>query len=176
MLFNRSRAIDLMREHGLDALVATSTVNITYFTDYFCWIDPIFKEYMMAPGASSNLGQAYAVFPLEGEPAIVLGPGLAVNAAELWVRDLHIFGATGLDHSLPPPELPHDLRRFADLMNPPPTNATPTDALVSILNQRGLTGARIGLDTEGLPAETQDQINARAAASVGSRVAPTSSA
>ena len=50
MLFNRARAIDYMREYGLDVLVATSPVNITYFTDYFCWIDPLFKEYMMVPG------------------------------------------------------------------------------------------------------------------------------
>ena len=158
MLFNRSRAIDYMRQYELDALVATSVVNITYFTDYFCWIDPIFKEYMMVPGASSNLGQAYAVFPLEGEPALVIGAGLAVNAAELWVRDLHIFGDNGLDVSLPPPELPDELRRFHDLLLAPQSNATPTDALVSILNQRGLTGARIGLDAEDLPPETHDQI------------------
>ncbi len=158
MLFNRSRAIDYMREYELDALVATSFANITYFSDYFCWIDPIFKEYMMVPGASSNLAQAYAVFPLEGEPALVLGPPFAVNAADLWVRDVHIFGATGLDHSLPPPEPPEDLRRFVDLMNAQQTNATPTDALVSILSQRGLSGGRIGLDTEDLPPETHDQI------------------
>ena len=158
MLFNRSRAIDYMREYGLDALVATSTVNITYFTDYFCWIDPLFKEYMMVPGASSNLGQAFAVFPLEGEPALVVNPGFAVNAAELWVRDLHIFGSAGLDDSLPSPELPEAVRRSADLLLAPQSNATPTDALLSILDQRGLTGARIGLEAEGLPAETNDQI------------------
>ena len=36
MLFNKSRAIDYMRRHKLDALVATSPVNTTYFSDYFC--------------------------------------------------------------------------------------------------------------------------------------------
>ncbi|MCY3902425.1 MAG: Xaa-Pro peptidase family protein [Caldilineaceae bacterium] len=158
MLFNRSRAIDYMREYELDALVATSFVNITYFTDYFCWIDPIFKEYMMVPGASSNLAQAYAVFPLEGEPALVLGPPFAVNAADLWVRDIHIFGDSGLDVSLPLPDLPDDIRRFHDLLTAPQSNATPIDALVSILKQRGLTGGRIGLDAEDLPPETYEQI------------------
>ena len=158
MLFNRSRAIDYMREYELDALVATSFVNITYFTDYFCWIDPIFKEYMMVPGASSNLAQAYAVFPLEGEPALVLGPPFAVNAADLWVRDIHIFGDSGLDVSLPLPDLPDDIRRFHDLLTAPQSNATPIDALVSILKQRGLTGGRMGLDAEDLPPETYEQI------------------
>lgn len=158
MLFNRARAIEYMREYGLDVLVATSPVNITYFTDYYCWIDPLFKEFMMVPGASSNLAQAYAVFPLESEPALVVNPLFAVNAEELWVKDLHIFGSAGLDDSLPAGELPQALHRFRDLLSASHGNATATDALLSILNQRGLTGARIGLETEGLPPETNDLI------------------
>ena len=158
MLFNRTRATEFMREYGLDVLVASSPVNITYFTDYFCWIDPLFKEYMMVPGASANLAQAYAVFPLEGDPALVVNPLFAVNAEELWVKDLHIFGSAGLDDSLPAGELPQSLLRFQDLLHAQHGNATATDALLSILNQRGLTGARIGLETESLPPETYDLI------------------
>ena len=45
MLFNRARAVDYMRRCGLDALVATSATNITYFTDYFCWLDPLFNDF-----------------------------------------------------------------------------------------------------------------------------------
>ena len=159
MLFNRARAIDYMREYGLDVLVATSPVNITYFTDYYCWIDPLFKEYMMVPGASSNLAQAYAVFPLEGEPALVVNPLFAANAEELWVKDLHIFGSAGLDDSLPAGELPQSLLRFQELLQAPHDNDTPTDALLSILNQRGLTDARIGLEMEGLPPETKKAVS-----------------
>ena len=136
MLFNRARAIDYMHEYGLDVLVATSPVNITYFTDYYCWIDPLFKEFMMVPGASSNLAQAYAVFPLEGEPALVVNPLFAANAEELWVKDLHIFGSAGLDDSLPAGDLPQSLHRFQELLLTPHDNATPTDALLSILSQR----------------------------------------
>ncbi len=158
MLFNRARAIDYMHEYGLDVLVATSPVNITYFTDYYCWIDPLFKEFMMVPGASSNLAQAYAVFPLEGEPALVVNPLFAANAEELWVKDLHIFGSAGLDDSLPAGDLPQSLHRFQELLLTPHDNATPTDALLSILSQRGLTSARIGLEMEGLPPETKELI------------------
>src|SRR5881396_2316928 len=112
MLFNKSRAIEYMRRCGVDALVATSPVNITYFTDYFMWMDPLFKEYMMSPGGPPDLAQAYAVFPLEGEPALVVSPLSAVNAADLWVRDLVIFGDTGLDDSQPPGTLPTTARRI----------------------------------------------------------------
>ena len=82
----------------------------------------------MAPGASSNLAQAYAVFPLEGDPALVVNPLFAVNAEELWVQDIHIFGSAGLDDSLPPGELPRELVRFQELLHAKHVNATSTDA------------------------------------------------
>ena len=104
MLFNKDRAADYMRRCEVDVLIATSPVNITYFSGYFSWLDPLFREYMMAPGKSSNLDQTapYAIFPLEGEPALVITPLFAVNAADLWVKDLHIFGEALLDESVPP--------------------------------------------------------------------------
>ena len=84
MLFNKIRAQEYMRRYGVDALIATSPVNITYFSDYRCWIDPLFKAYMMAPGAPSDLDPtaAYAIFPLEGEPAFVVSPTFAVNTSD----------------------------------------------------------------------------------------------
>jgi hypothetical protein len=56
-----------MRRHGLDALVATSPVNVTYFSDYHCWIDPLLKEYMTAPGSTEDRAlKCFAVFPADG--------------------------------------------------------------------------------------------------------------
>ena len=150
MLFNKPRALEHMRRLGLDVLVATSPVNITYFTDFHMWSDYLFKDYMMSPGAPAHPAQAYAVFPLEGEPALVVGPLTAVNAMDLWVRDLYPFGDTGLDDSLAHGPLPADGRRIYDVLHRPRPNATPTDALLSILNARGLLGAQIGLEMGGL--------------------------
>ena len=87
MLFNKARAIEYMRRYELDVLVASSPANITYFSDYYCWADMLMKEYMLAPGGSSNLHQGYAVFPLEGDPALVINHSVfAVNAVDSWVR------------------------------------------------------------------------------------------
>src|SRR5689334_17497544 len=98
MLFNRVRALDYMRRIGLDALVATSPVNVTYFSDYFCWLDPLVKAFMLNPGGSTERAlQSYAVFPSEGSPALVVTPIFAANAADLWVKDIHPFGNSGLD-------------------------------------------------------------------------------
>jgi|SRR5579859_3071000 len=150
MLFNKPRASEYMRRCGLDALVATSPVNITYLSDYYFWMDPIFREYWMSPGASSSLGQNYAVFPLEGEPALVIGPQQVGNAADLWVREVRLAGNTGMDDSVPPVALPGEAERLYDVLQASPRDATPTAALLSVLKARGLSGARIGLEMEGL--------------------------
>lgn len=158
MLFNKAQASAYMSRCGLDVLVATSPVNITYFSDYFCWMDPAMKEYMIVPGASSHLFQAYAVFPLEGEPALVVNAGDAVNAADLWVRDLHLFNTPLLDDSFPPGVLSDSEHRFFDLLHAPDQHATATDALLSVLRERGLADAQIGLEMEHLPDPAKDAI------------------
>ena len=158
MLFNKTRAMAYMERCGVDVLVATSPVNVTYFSGYYCWIDPLFREYMMAPGASSEIPQKFSVFPLEGEPALVVGPDFATNAADLWVRDLHIAGSPVVDTSLTPEALPEDDQRILDLLQSPHRNAKPTDALLSILKGRGLTEARIGMEMEGLAPSAKAEI------------------
>ncbi|MCE2397104.1 aminopeptidase P family N-terminal domain-containing protein [Candidatus Poribacteria bacterium] len=49
MLFNKTRAQEYMRRCGVDVLVATSPVNITYFSDYRCWIDPAHQAIPIRP-------------------------------------------------------------------------------------------------------------------------------
>lgn len=162
MLFNKTRAQEYMRRCGVDVLVATSPVNITYFSDYRCWIDPLFKVYMMVPGAPSDPDPtaAYAIFPLEGEPALVASPTFAVNASDLWVQDIHIFGDHGLDDSLPLGDLSDAEQRIFDILHRPQQDATPTDALLSVLKARGLTDARIGIEMEGLSPRAKGVIEA----------------
>ena len=154
MLFNQPRASAFMKQCGLDALVATSSVNITYFSDYYLWVDALFKEYMVNPGGSSNRFQLYSIFPASGEPALVLNPFVAVNAADIWIKDLQVYGDAGLDYSRlsKPSDSPY--ARFFDLTKDPSPNSTPTEALIATLKSRGLADARIGLEMEDLPAET----------------------
>ena len=142
-----------MRDCGLDALVAASPVNITYFTDYFIWIDGLMKEYMVRPGGSADLSQGYALFPLEGEPALaVTGSMLAVNGVDLWVRDLRISGDSGLDWSLAPPPLSDRMERVYALVKDAPGCGTTTEALAGALSDRGLSGGTLGVEADGMTA------------------------
>jgi Xaa-Pro aminopeptidase len=152
MLFNAPRAQTCMRRYGLDALIASSPVNIAYFTDYTCWIDPLMKEYMMAPGAPSHLFQGYALFPRESHPVfIVSGSLMAVNAIDLWVEDVRVFGKPGLDTSIPPSDMSMDEQRIYDILMAAPRYPSAQEALVGVLKERGLDQGRIGLECEGLP-------------------------
>ncbi len=164
MLFNLSRAQQYLKNYNLDALIATSPANITYFTDYFCWLDPLFKDYMTVPGASSEIGQRYAIFPAAGDPALVVSPLMAINAADAWVHDLVPFGDTGLDTSLQPTistdSWTDTERRLFERLHQPPSYATPTAALVGMLKARGLTEGRIGIELEGLSIANRSALRA----------------
>ena len=155
MLFNEPRAAAFMKQCGLDALVATSSVNITYFSDYYLWVDALFKEYMVNPGGSSNRFQLFAIFPASGEPALVLSPFVALNAADIWIKDLQVYGDAGLDFSRLSKPSDSPFARYFDLTRNSSAHAsTPTEALLGALQSRGLADARIGLEMEDLPAET----------------------
>jgi Xaa-Pro dipeptidase len=158
MLLNQTRAMQFMRQHGLDVIVATSPVNVTYFSDYFCWSDALFKEYMGAPGASSSPALICAVLPLEGPPALVLGPAFALNACDSWVRDLRFYGDFPLEWSAAGLPSNDTDRRFVTLLRDQPRYPTAMDALFAVLRERGLDGASIGLDSECLSAANLDLI------------------
>ncbi len=148
-----------MRDCGLDALIATSPVNITYFTDYFIWIDGLMKEYMVRPGGSADIAQGFALFPLEDEPALaVTGSMLAVNGADLWVRDLRISGDSGLDWSLPAGPLSDRMDRIYDLLKGKPDYGTTTEALAGALDDRGLSGGTLGVEADGMTAARYAQL------------------
>ncbi len=148
-----------MRECGLDALIATSHVNITYFTGYFCWLDPTIRGYMLQPGEASSLAlPGYAVFPLEGDPALVVNPLFAINAADLWVRDIHVFGNSGVDATLTSAELSENHLRIHDLLMTPPRASTSLEALLRILEERGLREGRLGVEMEDLTADRRGQM------------------
>src|SRR5260370_39161900 len=102
VLLNRDRALALMRQCQLDAVIATSSRNVLYFSDYYCWLDPLFKAYMMRPGAPAEVSHNFALFSADGDAGLVLPAMWAANATESWVTDLWLYGIGDLDLSVPP--------------------------------------------------------------------------
>lgn len=151
MLLNQARARECMAAANLDALIATTPVNITAFSDFTLWLDPLFREYMVQPGAPGHRMQRYALFPRAGPPALVVEAMMAVNAADLWVHDLIAFGAPTIEEREPPLQ-PEAWSRIRQVQATAPQAAGPTDALLTLLRRRGLQDGRLGIDLEELPA------------------------
>jgi Xaa-Pro dipeptidase len=148
VLLNRQRAERLMRGCGVDALVATSPVQITYFTDYYCWLDRWFKDYMASPGAPSRPTEMFALLPLEGELALILNPIFAANASDIWVQDVQTFGDTGLDFSTAAAPRDAEGLRSASRLQSSSKFSSATQALVDALRSRQLGDAVIGIELE----------------------------
>ncbi len=158
MLFNKTRALEMMQGCSLDVLVAASPVNVTYFTDYSCWIDPLFKDYMMSPGASSHLSPIYGAFCSDGAGALVISPVFATNATDVWVADLCTYDPATVDLSGASEVAEEaDQRLYASLREAAGTE-TASEALVQWLRKQGASTARIGIDMEGLHPQAEEEI------------------
>jgi Xaa-Pro aminopeptidase len=156
---NRARAEAFMADAGLDALVAASPANVRYLTGYWCWLAPLFREFMVRPGGSGRLVQEnYGLLPSAGEPCLVIEPYWALNAAGGWVRDVRVAG--GADFA-PAPEgasVPPGLEPVLDLVSADGWPADPAEALASAVEERGLARSRIGVELEGLAPERAERL------------------
>lgn len=152
MILNKPRADEYMRRYGLDALIATSPINVTYFTGYHCWLDSAFKKYMATPGATSDpLMETYALLPLGGQPCLIIQPLFAVNAAGLDCR-IYRHGKAGYDLA-PIAGSPSDRSSaFSSGIKDGPNFSSPGEALAEAARTMGLSRSRIGLEKERLPA------------------------
>src|SRR5205823_8528693 len=98
----------LMVERELDALVVRAPDNVLYLTDYWCM-----------------KGYDLAVFPREGEPALVVLEPQAEEADRSWAGELRLFGGY-------------------DAADPRPPTARAVEATQAVVRERGY--GRIGLE------------------------------
>ena len=148
VLFNGGRAADLMRGAGLDAIVATSAVNVAYVCGYRNRLEVETKEFMLRPGG--GVGAAFTSLA-----AAILGARRPILA----VHGLFAAGAAGLHASMYPfgrPELDFaNGRRSAGALARALADgrwASPSEALAAALRDRGVDRGRIGVELAGLSA------------------------
>jgi Xaa-Pro dipeptidase len=151
VLPNRVRAAAFMAEAGIDAVVAASPANIRYLSGYWCWLAPLFREFMVRPGGSGALVQEnYALLPREGDPCLVIEPYWGLNAVDGWVRDVRFAGAAELAPAEGPVSVALDLQPLLDELSGNGWPADPIDVLATALEERGLGRSRIGVELEGM--------------------------
>lgn len=161
MLLNKPRAHRLIKEAGLDLLIATSRDNVAYMSDYLC------VSHGITPGV-----QVYGIVP--GDDSVPLGlviPSLEVDA---WaeqpgpIADVTVYGTLYRNRQTAA-ALPDDDRRIYDATVARDTHRDAVEALVAALSNRGLADAAIGLDESNL---TVEGWNAIVAALPHARIAP----
>ncbi len=154
MLLNRDRALGVMKEFRVDALLGTTPVNLHYLSDFSPWLLWFYRLFTK----ENFMFQSYALFPRDQPPALMpMADGsMIAHLAEWpsWIEDVYPFGpgaaaAEALPHY--PPEV-HRLfalyRRSLELkLN------TGGEAIVRAMRDRGLTSGVVGVDSAGMKPE-----------------------
>src|SRR5262245_29271611 len=149
-----------MRDCGLDALVATSPVNVRYLTGYRCWLDDLFQHFMVSPGGSDERVQvSLALLPADGDPVLVVDALFAVNASGV-AAEVVVAGDAGfeeLEHD-DSAGVPDDLRAVYELLGRSEAGETTADALVNAITAGGLADAVLGVELSRIPSAVGERL------------------
>lgn len=140
MPLNRERAVQLMQDRGVDALIASSTENVYYVSDYW------------SLGKKLGCGvETYAILPLNNDPAIIA----PMNEADLiiysgtWIDDLRFYGEPVVDVG----EVEEPSEQTASLIKIHKETEAEKDgasALLKAIEDLGVTKGVIAIDTSDL--------------------------
>ncbi|MDX6560714.1 MAG: Xaa-Pro dipeptidase [Gaiellales bacterium] len=159
VLTNRARASRLMSEGGIDAIVACSPANVRYLTGYWCWLAPLFKQFMVQPGGSGELVMRnLALLPRQGEACLVVEPFWALDARAGFVEDVRLAGAASFASPQRPLGLPPELAGVALAMASADAGGDALTALAGALTDRGLAHARVGVEREAFYAHELERL------------------
>lgn len=145
MYLNRGRAFAIMRDAGIDALVATHPRNVTYLSD-----SPQLHECML-------LATVYAILPAHPDlpPFLVLrADSMPVHHQEkCWIREVEIYSKplVCLPKTVKLGSMTTGERVLYQASKSVDMPAKPVEGLRTALKKRGLLRGRIGVDESGLP-------------------------
>lgn len=140
MLLNRKRAENKMEQHGLNALISTSSINVFYTSD-------------LCP-----YGKCFVLLPYEQnvEPAIVApisGPTPLVLMSPPWISDIRYYGEFYTTTRRAKEPLSSAERKLVEAQESweKTKEADPIAILIRLLEERGITNGKIGVDESNLP-------------------------
>ena len=153
MLFNKNRLITLMDQFELDAVVASTAENIFYLSGFSSWSQHAYHY--------ENV-QVYVVFPRdESQQPTLLIPGGDLGYAalkEVWIQQIHNYGRKRTPKISENADLSPEEERILFLADQAPKGGTPEEALVFLLQEKGLQNSRIGVDQAGIPLPSMEKI------------------
>ena len=151
MLLNEPRLREGMAELRLDAVVATTSENVTYMSGF--WAMP--QWIRRGP-------QSYVVWPANGEglSEIITSTSTLDLVADQrpWIEKIRRYGDFYVEQNETPSTAVD--RRHAELRNAP-AHSDAIIALVAALTERGLTRGRVAIDEAGLEVGYLNEFKAR---------------
>jgi Xaa-Pro dipeptidase len=165
MLLNKERALELMKEARVDALIATQPENVTYMTNFENWMAPGFFPYR---GITMSRGfQCYAVLTPDGSRGLIthcLSEATAMATYGWKVDDYYVYGTAFMQIPETYEPQPEDVQRWIDYYNSE-TNHTvdAVTALIKHLKKHGISRGRVAVElanlAPGAEQTLQDEFN-----------------
>jgi Xaa-Pro aminopeptidase len=149
MLMNEQRLFEKMQMEGLAAVVATAPENVTYSSGYWAmsqWIRRGPQAYVLTPSRG------------KGDPCIIASTGAVdlIADQEVWVRDVRRYGYFAVEKA---PDAVLDKReQMIEQMLRAEDDKDAVDSLVRAIVERGLKGAKIGVDEVGITPSNWDKL------------------
>jgi len=140
MLLNRTRAKQIMEQHGVEALVATTPENVAYLTGF--WILTSLRH---------RARQVYAVISKNEMAAdLVISRGLVDHPLQgnTWARRFYLYG----EFFFAPEDRAHlddESTNLFQTLNRLPNHPNALEALIQCLKERDLLPGTIGIDQGG---------------------------
>ena len=160
MLFNEARARAVLREAGIDAVVASDQLSVDYVTGHRSSFESTFRRYHMIPGAGPELlFRSFAVAAASGARTLVAHAATVATAPPEWAEGLVIYGAAGFDAAAAEAaeggfrELARRLARASD-------DVQPLEALAAAIRDLVSHGGRVAVETAGLLPGELDRLRA----------------
>jgi Xaa-Pro aminopeptidase len=121
-------APQLLREAGLDAVIATSPRHVVLLSGYGTWLEEKLRGWMLDPAVSNYHVAGFAVLDSSVRAGLVASPLFAEEAGAAWAS------------TVVTPDRPAA-----------PTGREAADALLTLIGQMGLADARLGVELDGAP-------------------------
>lgn len=153
MLLNRERADAVMREEGLDALLATTLENLFYLSGLWS------VNFIVTP----RLAQGYALVSRDNltAPTVITGIGDAASFLESCPREASVVLYGSFHRYERPGAVLDELEQgVKDLVINGQPQANAMTAIVKAIRDQGLTAATIGIDERGIRPELLNELSA----------------
>lgn len=141
MPLNKTRAYELMKSQGVDAIIASSLENVYYVSDYWSLARQLQCEV-----------QAYALLPLNDEPSLIA----PISEADLvldswtWIKDVCFFGQPNL--KIPESETgSEETQRLIRFYAEANRLDDPLDALLKNITDKKLSEGVLAVEMTGTP-------------------------